>query len=112
MRGTKKQKDRLLELMDKLEPGSDQYNAVAEQYERICRCEAEEHKWLPNIVSVVNMAIGCVTTTLQVRSVLKHEDRGNIVTTKSLGYAQKMPQAKIEPTGNMRMEAPPKRGGK
>ena len=112
MKATKKQRERLLELMEQVDPKSPEYNMLTEQYARLCACDESQNKWIPNVTSIANMVIGCVSTTLQVRSVLKHEDRGNIVTTKSLGYTQKMPTPKIDPNvNNTRME-PPKRGGK
>lgn len=113
MKATKKQREKLLELMDQVDPKSEAYNVLTEQYARLCQCDESQNKWIPNIVSIANMVIGCVSTTLQVRSVLKHEDRGNIVTTKSLGYTQKMPTPKIDPPSmsSTRLE-PPKRGGK
>lgn len=87
-----KEKQRLYDLLATLDPRSPEYAKVNSEIEKISKSEAAENSCLwPNFFSVINTAVTCITSGVQVRSVLKHEDRGNIVTTKSLNYAQKLP---------------------
>lgn len=87
-----KEKQRLYDLLATLDPKSPEYGKVSSEIEKISRAEAAENSSLwPNFFSVINTAVTCITSGVQVHSVLKHEDRGNIVTTKSLNYAQKLP---------------------
>ena len=85
-------KQRLLNTLATLDPGTTEYAKVNAELERMTKSQANENSWLwPNVFSVINTVATCVTSGIQVSAVLKHEDRGNVVTTKSLGYAQKLP---------------------
>lgn len=80
---------RLLDEMHELDPASERYGVLATQYEKLTKAEANR-SWRRNLnVSLANTvinAVTCVTTTL---GVLRHEDKGNVVTTKSLNYTPK-----------------------
>ena len=70
--------------MSKLDPTSAEYSKLATELEKLTKSELNQNGWIGQL--------GCgVAQTLisAVWSVLRHEDRGNIVTTKSLNYAPK-----------------------
>lgn len=86
----RKEKARLLEAMEKLDPSSEQYAKLNAQLEHLTKSEQNQMGWLAQLgCGIAQTAITAVASTVNVWKVLKHEDKGNIVTTKSLTYAPK-----------------------
>ena len=86
----RKAKQRLLEEMAKLEQGSPEYSKLATELEKLTKSELNQYGWVGQLgCGVAQTLISAVSSTVNVWSVLKHEDRGNVVTTKSLNYAPK-----------------------
>jgi len=86
----KKAKDRLLEEMAKLDQKSPEYSKLATELEKLTKSEQNQNGWKGQLgCGIVQTIISAVSSTVNVWSVLKHEDRGNVVTTKSLNYAPK-----------------------
>lgn len=86
----RKAKQRLLDAMSKVDPTSDAYAQLNGQLEKLTKSEFNEKGWRSQLgIGLAQTAISTVTSTVQVWSVLKHEDRGNIVNTRSLNYVQK-----------------------
>lgn len=89
-RTLRKEKQRLLDEMAKLSPTSTEYAAIATQLERLTKSEQNQYGWVGQLgCGIAQTAISAAASTVNVWKVLKHEDRGNVVTTKSLGYAPK-----------------------
>jgi len=92
-------KQRLLDEMARLDPQSAEYGKLAGELEKLTKSELNQNGWIGQLgCGVMQTLISAVSSTVNVWSVLKHEDKGNIVTTKSLNYAPK-PQ---EHGGNLR----------
>lgn len=86
----RKAKQRLLNEMSKLDPTSAEYSKLATELEKLTKSELNQNGWIGQLgCGVAQTLISAVSSTVNVWSVLKHEDRGNIVTTKSLNYAPK-----------------------
>lgn len=86
----RKAKQRLLDEMSKLDPTSTEYSKLATELEKLTKSELNQNGWIGQLgCGVAQTLISAVSSTVNVWSVLKHEDRGNIVTTKSLNYAPK-----------------------
>lgn len=84
------EKSRLLETMQKLDPGSPEYSKLAGELEKLTKSELNQNGWIGQLgCGVAQTLISAVSSTVNVWSVLRHEDRGNVVTTKSLSYAPK-----------------------
>ena len=83
-------KQRLLEEMEKLDPKSNEYSTLAARLEQLTKSEQNEKGWMGQLgCGIIQTVISAAASTVNVWNVLKHEDRGNIVTTKSLNYAPK-----------------------
>ena len=86
----RKAKQRLLDEMAKIDPTSEEYSKLATELEKLTKSELNQNGWIGQLgCGVAQTLISAVSSTVNVWSVLKHEDRGNIVTTKSLNYAPK-----------------------
>lgn len=86
----RKAKQRLLEEMEKLDQSSPEYSKLATELEKLTKSELNQYGWIGQLgCGVAQTLISAVSSTVNVWSVLKHEDRGNVVTTKSLNYAPK-----------------------
>lgn len=86
----KKAKQRLLDAMAKLDQTSPEYSKLNSELEKLTKAETNQNGWKSAFgLGLAQTLISTVTSTVQVWSVLKHEDRGNVVTTKSLNYTQK-----------------------
>ena len=86
----RKAKQRLLDEMAKLNPTSAEYSKLATELEKLTKSELNQNGWIGQLgCGIFQTAISAIASTVNVWSVLKHEDRGNIVTTKSLNYAPK-----------------------
>ena len=86
----RKAKQRLLDEMETLDPKSDDYAKLASRLEQLTKSEQNQNGWIGQLgCGIAQTAISAIASTINVLGVLKHEDRGNIVTTKSLGYAPK-----------------------
>lgn len=89
-RTLRKEKQRLLDEMAKLSPTSPEYATLSAQLERLTKSEQNQNGWIAQLgCGIVQTAISAAASTVNVWKVLKHEDRGNVVTTKSLQYAPK-----------------------
>lgn len=83
-------KQRLLDEMAKLDPQTPEYGKLAGELEKLTKSELNQNGWIGQLgCGVMQTLISAVSSTVNVWSVLKHEDKGNIVTTKSLNYAPK-----------------------
>lgn len=86
----RKAKQRLLDSMAQMDPTSAEYSKLATELEKLTKSELNQNGWIGQLgCGVAQTLISAVSSTVNVWSVLKHEDRGNIVTTKSLNYAPK-----------------------
>lgn len=86
----RKAKQRLLDEMSKLDPTSPEYSKLATELEKLTKSELNQNGWIGQLgCGVMQTLISAVSSSVNVWSVLRHEDRGNIVTTKSLNYAPK-----------------------
>ena len=86
----RKAKQRLLDEMAKLDPTSQEYSTLAARLEQLTKSEQNQNGWIAQLgCGIAQTAISAVASTVNVWKVLKHEDRGNVVTTKSLNYAPK-----------------------
>ena len=89
-RTIRKEKQRLLDRMAGLDPASDEYSKIAARLEQLSKSEQNQNGWIAQLgCGIAQTAISAAASTVNVWKVLKHEDRGNIVTTKSLNYAPK-----------------------
>lgn len=96
----RKAKQRLLNEMAKLEQTSPEYAKLAEQLEKLTKSELNQNGWIGQLgCGIFQTAISSIASTVNVWSVLRHENRGNIVTTKSLNYA---PKPTEHNSGNLR----------
>ena len=87
---SRKAKQRLLDEMAKLEQTSPEYAKLADQLEKLTKSELNQNGWIGQLgCGIFQTAISSIASTVNVWSVLRHENRGNIVTTKSLNYAPK-----------------------
>ena len=92
-------KQRLLDAMEQLDPTSPEYSKLATELEKLTKSELNQNGWIGQLgCGVFQTLISAISSSVNVWSVLKHEDRGNVVTTKSLNYAQKP----TEHNGNLR----------
>ena len=83
-------KQRLLDEMAKMDPCSAEYSKLNDQLEKLTKSENNQNGWRGQLgVGLINTPIQAICSTVNVWSVLKHEDRGNVVTTKSLNYVKK-----------------------
>ena len=86
----RKAKQRLLDEMAKLDPTSPEYSKLATELEKLTKSELNQNGWIGQLgCGVIQTLITAASSTVNVWRVLKYEDRGNIVTTKSLNYAPK-----------------------
>ena len=86
----RKAKRRLLEEMEKYDPQSEEYSKLAQQLAKLTEAEKNQNSWITQLgCGIGQTLVSAVASTINVWSVLKHEDKGNIVTTKSLNYAPK-----------------------
>lgn len=86
----RKAKQRLLDEMAKEEQTSERYAKLNAQLSKLTESEKNQNDWRSRLgCGVVQTVISAIASTVNVISVLKHEDRGNVVTTKSLSYAPK-----------------------
>ena len=86
----RKAKKRLLEEMEKYDPKSEEYTKLAQQLAKLTEAEKNQNSWITQLgCGIGQTLVSAVASTINVWSVLKHEDKGNIVTTKSLNYAPK-----------------------
>lgn len=83
-------KQRILDRMAQLEPTSQEYGKLNSELEKLTKSEQNQNGWIGQLgCGVAQTAISCITSAINVFSILRHEDRGNVVTTKSLGWANK-----------------------
>lgn len=94
MSKVKREVNRLAEMLATIDPCDPRYATVATQLERLTKSDANENGWKgPTVVNAIGVAINAgisgVTAWGQMRMLLKHEDRGNVVGTKALGFVKK-----------------------
>lgn len=86
----KKAKQRLLDQMATLDQTSPEYSKLNTELEKLTKSENNQNGWRGSLgVGLINTFVQTVCSTVNVWSVLRHEDRGNVVTTKSLNYVKK-----------------------
>ena len=86
----RKARQRLLDEMAKHDPTSVEYSKMNTELEKLTKGEQNQYGWIGQLgCGVVQTIISAISSSVNVWSVLKHEDRGNVVTTKSLNYAPK-----------------------
>ena len=86
----RKAKQRILDEMDKYDPKSEEYARLSAQLAKLTESEKNQNSWLTQLgCGIGQTVVSAIASTINVWSVLKHEDRGNVVTTKSLSYAPK-----------------------
>ena len=86
----RKAKQRILDEMDKYDPKSEEYARLSAQLSKLTESEKNQNSWLTQLgCGIGQTVVSAIASTINVWSVLKHEDRGNVVTTKSLSYAPK-----------------------
>ena len=86
----RKAKQRLLDAMEKLDPGSQEYATLAARLEQLTKSEQNQNGWIGQLgCGIAQTAITAIASTVNVWKVLSHEEKGNVVTTKSLNYAPK-----------------------
>lgn len=86
----RKAKQRLLDDMAKLDPKSAEYSRLNNELEKLTKAENNQNGWIGSLgVGLAQTFITAVSSSVNIWTVLKHEDRGNVVTTKSLNYVKK-----------------------
>ena len=86
----RKAKQRLLDEMATLDQKSPEYAKLSAELEKLTKSELNQNGWIGQLgCGIFQTAISSIASTVNVWSVLRHENRGNIVTTKSLNYAPK-----------------------
>lgn len=86
----RKARQRLLDEMAKVDPTSEQYDKLSSQLEKLTKSEQNDKGWKTQLgLGFLQTAISSISSFSTVYAVLRHEDKGNIVTTKSLNYAEK-----------------------
>ena len=86
----RKAKKRLLDEMAQLDQKSEEYSALATELEKLTKSELNQNGWIGQLgTGIAQTLISAISSSVNVWAVLKHEDRGNVVTTKSLNYAPK-----------------------
>ena len=84
-----KTKQRLLDEMAKLPQTSAEYSRLNTELNKLTEAENNQNGWKGALgVGIAQTIISAVASTVNVWTVLKHEDRGNVVTTKSLNYVE------------------------
>lgn len=83
-------KQRILDRMAQLEPTSQEYSKLNAELEKLTKSELNQNGWIGQLgTGIVQTVISSASSIVNVWSVLRHEDRGNVVTTKSLNWANK-----------------------
>ena len=83
-------KQRLLDRMAQLEPTSAEYGKLNAELEKLTKSEQNQNGWIAQLgCGLAQTAISSLSSVVNVWSVLRHEDKGNVVTTKSLNWANK-----------------------
>lgn len=86
----RKAKQRLLDAMNQMDPTSTEYSKLATELEKLTKAELNQNGWIGQLgCGVIQTVITSASSIINAWSILRHEDRGNIVTTKSLGYGPK-----------------------
>lgn len=76
--------------MAQLEPTSTEYSKLNAELEKLTKSEQNQNGWIGQLgCGLLQTVISSVSSIANVWAVLKHEDRGNVVTTKSLQWANK-----------------------
>ena len=84
----RKAKQRLLDAMAQTDPQSEEYGKLTTELEKITKSELNQNGWKGQLgCGIIQTLISGISSSINVWSVLRHEDRGNVVTTKSLNYA-------------------------
>ena len=83
-------KQRILAEMEQYDPKSEEYAKLVQRLENLTKAENQQNDWKGRLgVGLLQTGITAITSFFTVKSILKHEDRGNVITTKSLNYVQK-----------------------
>ena len=93
----KKERQRVLEEMAKVDPTSEAYDKLSGQLEKLTKAEQNDKGWKTQLgLGFLQTALSSVSSFATVWSVLRHEEKGNIVTTKSLGFAEKPQRGRLD----------------
>ena len=83
-------KQRLLDQMALLDQTSPEYSKLNTELEKLTKSENNQNGWRGSLsVGLINTLVQTVCSPVNIWSVLRHEDRGNVLTTKSLNYVKK-----------------------
>lgn len=86
----RKAKQRLLDEMAKVDQTSETYAKLSTELEKLTKSELNQNGWIGQLgCGIAQTAISAIASTINVWGVLRHEDKGNVVSTKSLAYAPK-----------------------
>ena len=86
-------KDILLR-MKHCDPTSDEYAKLSQRLTELTEAQKNKNSWFWQVViqgcsTVINTGVGFFINRKTVKDVLVHEDRGNILTTKSTSFIKK-----------------------
>ena len=88
--GIKKERERLLTMMSTMDPCSTEYGKLANELEKLTRGELNQNGWKGQLFcGLLQTGISSACSIVNTWTVLKHERRGNVVTTKSLNFGPK-----------------------
>ena len=83
-------KQRLLDEMALLPTTSPEYAKLNDQLVKLSDADTKESSWRWQVGSAIaSTIVNATTVVMSLRNVLKHEDRGNVVTTKAVNYIPK-----------------------
>jgi len=84
-------KRRLLEEMAVTDQKSPEYSKLNKELETFTKGESNQNSWKVQLItSVITTFCSVAGSTAQVLHVLKHEDRGNVLTTKATNFRMPM----------------------
>ena len=86
----RKLKQKLMDSMADLDQTSAEYKAMNAELERLTHSEQNERSWMAQFgLGCVQTVISSAASIVQICTIMKHEDRGNVLTTKSMGFVER-----------------------
>ena len=83
-------KQKLLDEMSKYPPTSPEYAKLNTELVKLSDADTKDTSWKWQVgSSVAGTLVNAATMVLSLMNVLKHEDRGNVLTTKAVNYIPK-----------------------
>lgn len=105
-------KQKLLDRMADIDPTSEEYDKLSTQLQKLTQAEQNDKGWKTQLGgTILQSLISSASSVATVLGVLRHEDRGNIVTTKSLQYAEKPHMGQLRYDRNPEIRNEPKKKG-